>query len=731
MGQDDVENTGSVDMESLLQTLPTISSANAVTQGNIRNTLSPSIHDLGSSGSNSTLILVDGQRLPDIGTSIPEIDPNVIPTAALQRVEVLATGASSTYGSDAVAGVINFITRSSYDGLQLSGESKTFHGGQDYALNVLFGNEWAGGSVMVAFTHLYESAIKGSSYPWIGGNQTPYGGTNFDGFNCPSPTLQVGSNYWLGPNYTTAVSSAAANAPCNLSVYSDIIPGDTRDNGMVKVSQTFGNLTLGAEVIDGLHQTWTTPGPATGNVTVFATGPQANPFFQAPTGAPTATTETVRFAALGLVPQATSTANENIFFSNFNAVYSLWKDWHITLSDTQDESTTTNNTFGGLCASCAYLALNGTTNAGGSTTNPSIPGTNIIVTQLPLSAANALDIWDPPGSSNKTSAAVLAGLTNSQTMSNSFQAVNDLRLFADGSAFDLPAGPIKFALGGERFLSSYVQNIVNSNQTGPSSTGAGYNRYRFARVDYAYFGELDIPIISPEMGIPFAQKVDVDISGQVDDYSDFGHTANPKYAANWQVMDGLKLFANYSTSFVAPYLEAAGQLQSNGYYNSGSTGVSTWSGAFSLPTATYKGIAGVLPGCSATATNCAVANSTVQGIEVFDALGPALKPETGDDWSVGIDVAPNFLPGFTATATFFSDIFKGGLTSSGVSSDVVSPVFNDLVIPCPTGCTAAQISKYTAGYPITGALPRSGIFLRIVRYAQRHKHAGRGHRSNS
>lgn len=74
-------------------------------------------------------------------------------------------------------------------------------------------------------------------------------------------------------------------------------------------------------------------------------------------------------------------------------------------------------------------------------------------------------------------------------------------------------------------------------------------------------------------------------------------------------------------------------------------------------------------------------------------------------------MAPQFLPGFTATVTFFSDIFKGGLTSSGVSSDVVSPVFNNLVIPCPTGCTQAQISQYTTGYPITGALPGTAYFF--------------------
>ena len=52
-----------------------------------------------------------------------EADPNVIPTEALARVEVLADGASSIYGSDAVAGVVNFITRKTYEGLEVNGQA--------------------------------------------------------------------------------------------------------------------------------------------------------------------------------------------------------------------------------------------------------------------------------------------------------------------------------------------------------------------------------------------------------------------------------------------------------------------------------------------------------------------------------------------------------------------------------------------------------------------------------
>ncbi len=67
--------------------------------------------------------------------------------------------------------------------------------------------------------------------------------------------------------------------------------------------------------------------------------------------------------------------------------------------------------YNGFCNSCALLALNGTTQTGGSTTAPSIVGTTLSAQQLPLTTANALDVWNPIGS-NRTSAATIRSLTS-------------------------------------------------------------------------------------------------------------------------------------------------------------------------------------------------------------------------------------------------------------------------------------------------------------------------------
>jgi iron complex outermembrane receptor protein len=82
----------------------------------------PTIHSLGSSSSNSTLVLIDGHRISPGSQQQTLTDPNIVPPIAIERVEVLAEGASSVYGSDAVAGVVNFITRRNYKGFEVTGQ---------------------------------------------------------------------------------------------------------------------------------------------------------------------------------------------------------------------------------------------------------------------------------------------------------------------------------------------------------------------------------------------------------------------------------------------------------------------------------------------------------------------------------------------------------------------------------------------------------------------------------
>jgi iron complex outermembrane recepter protein len=102
-------------------------------------------------GSNATLVLLDGRRLPDKGDGV-SVDLSLIPLSIVDHIEVLADGASAIYGSDAIAGVINIITRHDFEGL----ESRVNYAGMPdgkptFQADQLFGKSWSGGSIEAGY----------------------------------------------------------------------------------------------------------------------------------------------------------------------------------------------------------------------------------------------------------------------------------------------------------------------------------------------------------------------------------------------------------------------------------------------------------------------------------------------------------------------------------------------------------------------------------------------------
>ncbi|MDB9947032.1 TonB-dependent receptor [Gammaproteobacteria bacterium] len=121
----------------------------------------------------STLILINKKRQTHSGTPSNEgegyIDVNIIPEIALERIEILKDGATSLYGSDAVAGVINFNTYRAFDGLRISAASqKTSNYNQtDNSLGVLYGGNAFDGNFVVALSALNRSPLNASEIPKI------------------------------------------------------------------------------------------------------------------------------------------------------------------------------------------------------------------------------------------------------------------------------------------------------------------------------------------------------------------------------------------------------------------------------------------------------------------------------------------------------------------------------------------------------------------------------------
>ncbi|MCJ7814858.1 MAG: TonB-dependent receptor plug domain-containing protein, partial [Xanthomonadales bacterium] len=117
VGMDDISSYGLTRVEDILNNLPQIeSSQNAFFSGGATGTASINLRGLGSE---RTLVLINGRRMPPGGLNTEAADINQIPAAMIERVEVLTGGASATYGADAVAGVVNFIMRR-IDGVEVS-----------------------------------------------------------------------------------------------------------------------------------------------------------------------------------------------------------------------------------------------------------------------------------------------------------------------------------------------------------------------------------------------------------------------------------------------------------------------------------------------------------------------------------------------------------------------------------------------------------------------------------
>ncbi len=126
--REDIQRTGASTVEQLLQTVSAATSLNGLVAASVAGSTTGGISavSLRGLGSHRTLVLLNGRRLAPygmgfIGDSV-SVDVNSIPLAAVERVEILKDGASAVYGSDAIAGVVNFILRSDHTGGEITAE---------------------------------------------------------------------------------------------------------------------------------------------------------------------------------------------------------------------------------------------------------------------------------------------------------------------------------------------------------------------------------------------------------------------------------------------------------------------------------------------------------------------------------------------------------------------------------------------------------------------------------
>src|SRR5579884_912430 len=257
VGQAQIQTTPAQSVQQILTSIPAVNGLGVAGQGGFQSNDQsganiPSIHGLGGSSSTSTLSLIDGHRIPLTGTWHSLGDPNMVPPNAIERVEVLTGGASSIYGSDAVAGVINFITRRSFDGIEGAAQAGF---GDHYSTrnaNIIAGTKWDTGSVYFAYNYSYRSDLLAADRPFTRANHTAQGGSNLSSFACGPASIQpAGSSLIYGYPYTGAgIANTQANAFCDYSGDADLLPSETRNQGFVKAVQHVGDrLTVEADAL--------------------------------------------------------------------------------------------------------------------------------------------------------------------------------------------------------------------------------------------------------------------------------------------------------------------------------------------------------------------------------------------------------------------------------------------------------------------------------------------------
>src|SRR5437868_7949951 len=156
LGTQDFSETGNVTIGDLFRTVPEANVAPGPSAtnsgGHQERETRVNIRGLDATGPRS-LLMVDGVRFPPQADGLCAIDPSIIPALALDRVDILADGSSATYGSDAIAGVINVILKRNFDGAVtlLHAQMPTDGGGLQLQASQLWGRTWEGGDITLTY----------------------------------------------------------------------------------------------------------------------------------------------------------------------------------------------------------------------------------------------------------------------------------------------------------------------------------------------------------------------------------------------------------------------------------------------------------------------------------------------------------------------------------------------------------------------------------------------------
>jgi iron complex outermembrane receptor protein len=470
----------------------------------------PSLRYLGnnSSSTNSTLVLVDGHRLPGMGIRQSTMDLDAISPNAVERVDVVTDGGSSTYGSDAVGGVINFITRSRFDGVELKGSYGLADDYNQYNASIIAGRTFGNVAAYVAYDYSHHDGFLGGdrdysqSRDWI--NDVPSDVACQVG-NLRATVAGVTTTYAL-PGRTAGLGNRCDNTEL-VSLY----PEETKHSVLGSITiDTGGPVSFAVKAYYVHRENLSNGGPLLANAGV--TLRNTSPYFVPLPGAPTSELAFFNLASL---------------YGNSSRAASSLESYGVTPSIKWEIG-------GGWQANAIFNYGVGKADFLGEALNAAV-----------ITAAATANAFDPINLANPVNATALASARDWFTFGRGRHDMINARAIADGPLFELPGGAVRAAIGVE-YLKETYEGLTGTNT---AVLVASLPNREARRNVKSVFGELNVPVLGEGSGIG---DLSVALSGRYDDYSDFGGTFNPKVGVNFKPIDGLKIRGNWGTAFQAP-----------------------------------------------------------------------------------------------------------------------------------------------------------------------------------
>jgi len=624
-----------------------------------------------------TLVLVDGRRVANDpaestgGTQF--VDLNMIPPAAIERIEVLEDGASAIYGSDAIGGVINIILKKDYNGWEVgahygfSTEAGRYEERSGYIMggvstdktSITISAEYAQHNNLFLAARPYTNPIYGT-YTSPGVLEVYDNLSGSDNFYQLAPGVNAppgGGTYTIDQlvaNGTYVPESAATIfQKFNLAAGETMLGSLKRYSAMVNFDhkifgtslEGFGNILfsnvktasqLNAQpLVPFVQDAWTdinvegfSSSPPPAGVTYIPNTAPTNPFSQSfldqdqAVAGPGGSGSGEAIYARERILQAPR------LFQNNSTLYRVVGGLRGDITeDIHWEAAANINRY-----ELAY-------------TNPGLYDTNALLAALADGQINPFAVVQAPGA--------LTGVVGTAFV-DMISTLNQFDFKIDGNVFDLPAGKLGFAFG-----TAYVrENLaatpdINSlpNSTGTTagwSNATTFSDFSANRDVWSVFGELNVPITSAKMNIPGAYAVDVDGAVRHDAYSGaVGATTVPEVNISYEPLDDqLKFRVSAGKSFIAPQLYSL-----YGPVSAGSTAAINY----------------------VTAGGVQKTNIQFNG---SSGANPDLTPEKANSWAAGFTYTPKFVPGLSLSVDY-SQIGEKGLIGTVPAATIIQSVETD------------------------------------------------------